>query len=170
MQLYSVKFRHHKERTIDFGEVIVMASSNETASDQVLMRLDLPRSSTTTEVMRLKPNMFQVMRGEMPKERPINGTFPRSQAELDRLLEPERERFSVQISGFAWAHSEDNAVKKIAKAALAEAEGRDPSGKAVSDLQIFADKQEAAPRSPAIEQNSIFTHMKMFQGGAVRPR
>jgi hypothetical protein len=170
MQLYSVKFRHHKERSIDIGEVLVVASSNDAASELVLAWLELPRSVTTTEVTRLKPNMFQVMRGEMPKEMPSNGTFPRSQAQLDRLLEPDRERYAVQISGLVWAHSEDSAVKKLAKYALAEAEGAavKPHRNAVGVVQILSDLVETAPRSPAVERNGIYTHTRIFAGGDTR--
>jgi hypothetical protein len=171
MQLYNVKFRHHKERSVDIGEVLVVASSNDAASELVLAWLELPRSVTTTEVTRMKPNMFQVMRGEIPKEMPTNGTFPRTQAQLDRLLEPERERYAVQITALAWAHSEDNAIKKVAKAALAEAEGRDkPFGNTVGMLQVLCDRQDAQPRSPAVERNAIYTHPRIFAGGDTRSR
>ena len=170
MQLYSVKFRHHKERAIDIGEVLVVASSNELASEQVLMWLELPRSTTTFVVTRLKPNLFQVMRGEIPKEMPTNGTFPRSQSQLDRLLEPDRERYAVQISGLVWAHSEDSAIKKLAKCAIADVEGAavKPHAKAVGVLQILCDRQDAQPRTPAVEQNGIYTHTRIFAGGDTR--
>jgi hypothetical protein len=171
MQLYSVKFRHSKATTIDLGEVVVMASNNEQASDQVAMRLGLPRSSTAFEVARLKPNMFQVMRREISRDRemPANGTFPRSQVELDRMGQ-EREQYVVQITASAWAYCEDDAVKKVARAALADAEGREVTAKGVEDLVVFADKQQITPASTSFENNSIFTHMKMFAGGAARPR
>jgi hypothetical protein len=170
MQLYNVKFRHHKEKVIDIGEVVVVASSNELAAELVLLWLELPRSKTSTEVKRMKPNMYQVMRGEIPKEMPANGTFPRTQAEMDRLLEPDRERYTVQISALVWAHSEDNAIKKLAKAALAEVDGSavKPNAKAIGMLQILCDRQDLHPRSPAVESNSIFTHLRMFQGGDTR--
>jgi hypothetical protein len=170
--MYKVKFRHHKEKVIDVGEVVVVASSNELAAELVLTLLELPRSRTSTEVSRLKPNLYQVMRGEIPKEMPTNGTFPRSQKELDRLTEPDRERYSVQISAFVWAHSEDNAIKKLAKAAHAEVDGSKtkPHTKAIGEMQILCDRPDLHPRSPAVEQNSIFTHMRMFQGGDTRSR
>jgi hypothetical protein len=116
--------------------------------------------------------MYQLMRGEIPKEMPTNGTFPRTQAQLDRMLEPDRDQYAVQISAFVWAHSEDSAIKKLAKFALAEAEGceKKPHGKAVGMLQILCDRQEAHSRSPAIEKNAIYTHPRIFAGGAARPR
>ena len=40
MQLYSVKFRHAKERTIDVGEILIVANSKDAAEDAVLAHLD----------------------------------------------------------------------------------------------------------------------------------
>lgn len=170
MQMYSVKYRHHKERTVVVGEVVLSASSNETACQMVLIWLELPKSTTSIEATRVKPSMYQVSRQELPKEMPINGTFPRTQAELDRLGEPDRERYSVQVSAFVWAHSEDSAIKKLAKAALAEVDGsgKKPHARAVGMLQILCDRHDLAPRSPAIEANSIYTHPRIFAGGDAR--
>lgn len=169
MQLYNVKFRNHKANVIDVGEVLVVASSNEAASETVLSLLELPKSSTTFEVVRVKPNLFQVMRGEIPKEMPINGTFPRSQAALDRLTEPDRDRYSVQISGAVWAHSEDSAVKKLARYALAEMDGeaKKPHAKAVGMVQILSDKMVESSAS-AVERNGIYSNHRFFHGGDAR--
>lgn len=170
MQLYSVKFRCAKESAIDIGEVLVVASSKEAAEDMVLTHLDLPRSSTSCEVARIKPSIFTVMRGSVPKDLPVNGTFPRTQAQLDRLGEDDREPYAVQITGTAWAHNGDNAIRKIAKATIAKIEGRDVPGRAVTTIKMTADKVEREVKASSFEKNSIFTNMKMFQGGAVSPR
>jgi hypothetical protein len=170
MQMYRVNFRFHKEKTIDCGEVVVTATSNENACDIVCLWLDLPRSATSIEATRVKPGLYQVSRHEVPKDLPINGTFPRTKAELERLLEPDRERYSVQVSAFVWAHSEDSAIKKLAKATLAEVDGsgKKPRAKAIGMLQILCDRNDLAPRSPAIERNAIYTHRRFFAGGDTR--
>jgi len=170
MQMYCVKFRHHKEKTIDTGEVLCVASTNEMACEIVSLWLELPKSSTSLEAARVKPGIYQVLRGEIPKDMPANGTFPRTQRELDRLLEPDRERYSVQVSAFVWAHSEDNAIKKLAKAALAEVDGSEkkPHAKAIGMLQILCDRHDLSPRSPAIEKNANYTHLRIFAGGDAR--
>ncbi|WP_439398496.1 hypothetical protein ACRQ5Q_14525 [Bradyrhizobium sp. PMVTL-01] len=165
-----MNFRSAKESTIDIGKVLVVANSREAAEDIVLTHLDLPRSSTSCEVERVKPSIFTVMRGEVRKDQPINGTFPRSQAQLDRLCEDEREPYAVQITGTAWAHSSDNAIRKIGKAAVAKIEGRDVPGRAVTAINLTADQVEREVKSSSFEKNSIFTGMKMFQGGTVSPR
>lgn len=164
MQLYSVKFRSAKDRTIDTGEVLIVAGNKEAAEDAVMMHLDLPRSSTSCEVSRLKPSLHIISRSDVPKDNPVNGTFPRSDIELDRQL------FAVQITATVWSHNGDEAAKKVAKSVLAKIKGQDDGRKPPPDLKIFADVTEAPQRRSRFEENASFTHMKMFQDGAASPR
>jgi len=162
MQMYRVKFKHHKDKVIDTGEALVVASNADQACDMVATLLELPRSSTSMEANREKPSMYVLERWDVHKHTPTRATFPAKG-------EDTRHQYNVSASALVWAHSENAAMRKLAAAINAEVEGGDKA-KAVGSLQILCDRSDHSPKPSAIEANSVFTNMKMFQGGAVRPR
>lgn len=78
MQMYQVSFQTHYENKIDIGKVLICADSLELSVDLVIAAMDLPRSRTTCESVRIKPSIFKLERREVYKTSVVVGGNPDS--------------------------------------------------------------------------------------------
>jgi hypothetical protein len=69
LQLYRVEFQTHYGSEIDIGDVLVCAMDRESAAATVMQLLQLPTSRTQYSVSRLKPNLYEIQRRRVPKNK-----------------------------------------------------------------------------------------------------
>ncbi len=72
MQMYQVSFQTHYENKIDMGKVLICAETAESASDLVIVAMELPRSKTKCESVRIKPSIYKLERREVHKPKGIS--------------------------------------------------------------------------------------------------
>lgn len=175
MQMYRVKFaKKLSNDMVDIGDVLVCAQTSELACEGVARILELPRSETQMEVERVKPSFYQISRREVKgsvstfdadaisASLASSATFPGvTEARRDELW------YSVAAQANIRAEDENEAISKLARSIVREMSGekQKPSCK---ELDIRCDRAELHSRSPAIEQNALYTFRRIFQGGDAR--
>ena len=159
--MYQVSFQTHYEDIIDAGKVLVVARDQEDAANRARFFLDLPGSQTTFDIMRIKPNFFQLDRTEIFKNKAARGV---------KGLAP-KDRFILTITAGVRALDEAQVLRKIGHAVLARcASHKAKIEKDISEFEVTCDRLGARPRSPQIDNQAIYKETRFFQGGAARPR
>lgn len=186
MQMYRVRFvRMKKSDTIDKGDCIVCANNNEAAIIMVATVLDIPISSTEFEAVRVKPGVYLIGRNEVHKKmfavdgKSVNisqasmATFPyrkqeeRKEPALGVERDPEEHCHELNITASVMAQNENSAIIRLAKGMLREMAG-EKQKPSVRDIDIKCDRKELRPKESSTEQNSLYTHLRFFQGGDAR--
>jgi len=112
-QMYRVTFQVFYENVIDTGDYIICASSQEMAADAIMQYLELPRSRTRFEVVRVRPGIYEISRKEidMPEKKSTIRHYHDG-----RDPEPVRvHKYSVHVAGIITARNENNALNKLVK-------------------------------------------------------
>ena len=175
MQMYRVKFAiKMPESNVDIGDVVVCAQSNDLARDMVMVVMSLPRSGVEMEVHRVKPSIFQISRRIISDRIPtydaheVNASVM-SRATFPGVTESRRDWFTydVQATATIKAENENEAISKLAIGITREMSG-EKQKRSITDLDVKCDRKDAHPRSPAVEENGIFSTIRIFQGGDTR--
>lgn len=175
MQMYRVKFANKLGgNTVDLGDAIVCAQNADAACDMVSMLLALPKSGVEMEVHRVKPSFYQVSRRQVKEsvstfEAELVNADVTSTATFPGVTESRRDwhSFEVQAQATIRAGDENEAITKLAIGIQREMSGARQK-RSITDLDIKCDRKEFHPRSPAVEENALYTFRQIFQGGDTR--
>lgn len=159
MQMYRVKVILKGDGGSTFVEGLVCAGNAETAGNTVAMILEWPVSRCSFDVERIKPSYYELSRRSSAK--PLSGGI------ADDYLAQPATWWTVAASMKVRARTESGAVKGAAKALDADAKSNEPADN-IRELEITCDPAKVEPRSPAIEAQAIFSHVRFFQGGSAR--
>lgn len=172
--MYRVRFtRKLGEHSVDQGDVVVCAQTQQLALIVVAEQLELPASETQFEVARVKPSLYQISRKTVDNRistfdaetvseaMASNATFPGvTESYVDRYW------FEVAASAEVKATDEGEAMGLFAASIARELAGERP--KRTRNLDIACNRLSEGPRLGAVEQNALYTHRRFFQGGDTR--
>lgn len=175
MQMYRVRFaRKASVDIVDMGDIIVCAASNEAALDMVCAILGLRASEVVFDIARVKPSFWQISRRDVKNsitatEALIVGAANLSNATFPGVTEGRSDEhwYSVCAQASIKAEDENEAIFKLSVGIQREMSGEKQKA-STKDLDIKCDRREFHPRTPAVEQNSIFTVRRIFRGGDTR--
>jgi hypothetical protein len=176
-QMYRVKFaRKLSVDTVDLGDVIVCAGSQEQAGDFVAQLYGLGSSAVEWDISRVKPSLYQVSRREVHNSlstamaTTVNAAYA-SCATFPGVTEnqPDEFWFEVQITARIRAEHEHRAALKLSQAVAREMTG-EPQKSSCKELDIRCDRTEYHAKQPAMERQAIYTDVRFVPGGAGRPR
>jgi hypothetical protein len=177
MQMYRVKFaRRLSGDTVDLGDMLVCAGSQDMARDAVAQFHDLGASSVEWDISRVKPSVYQISRREVrhcistamatavDAHNATTATFPNETENMrDEFW------FVVQAIANIKAEHEESATTKLASALAREMAGVKQKS-SCRELEIRCERIEIRPRTSAIERQAVYSERRFMQGGAVRPR
>lgn len=177
MQMYRVKFaRKLQDDMVDMGDVIVCASSQESAISIIGHHLDLKMAETEMEVSRVKPSIYQISRREVKNSISAIGAHTvaadaASSATFPGVTEcmPDEHWYSVDAQANIRAESEEVAISRLATALIRVRTGEKQKG-FCKDLEISCDRGDLHAKSSSLEENALYTFRQIFAGGAGRPR
>lgn len=175
MQMYRIKFaRKINDATLDVGDVVLCATSQETALVMVAEILGLPVSDTSFDVSRVKPSFYQISRkivdnslstyeaDRVDARFGCRATFP---GVTERRVE--RSWFSVSASADLHAESENDAIAMLSRAVAREMNG-EKQKRSLRNLDIVSERAAERPRTAAVEQNALYEVRRIFRGGDAR--
>ena len=166
MQLYKVTFRAHHEDYVDTGAILVCASSKSDAEDRVIALCDIPRSKTDLDVDRIKTNHYQLSRYDYDK------AVPKGALKDDvPVVRKRKEVYVLSASAAVVAISEASGWKKLIRHVNERlSRGAAFYDEEVTDVALSAYQEEESPKTADVGREAVFSHHRMFQGGAARPR
>lgn len=175
MQMYRIKFAHALAGDrVDMGDVVVCARDENSARDSVRAILALPQSGVEMDSHRVKPSLYQISRETVHNKisaiegRAVDaalastGTFPGVTESI-----PDKHWFTASAMADVLATDDDAAISVLVDSIAREMSGKQKKNN-VCELQVNATRTDAHARSPAIEQNAIYTVHRIFAGGAAR--
>lgn len=161
MQMYRVKIVLHDRSGPSFVEGLVCAGNAEAAGNMVAQIIEWPLSRCSFVVERVKPSYY-----ELSRRKSANALSDGLTAQADYIGQPAT-WWTVAATMKVRSRTESGAVKGAARALEADAKSNEPAGN-IRDLEITCEPVDIEPRSPAIEKQSIFSHVQFFQGGSAR--
>ena len=161
MQMYRVKIALSQSGMSTFVEGLVCAANAETAGNTVATILEWPLSKCYFAVERVKPSYYELSRRSSPRDAAGHAS------DKAEYMSQQAMWWTVSAKMKVRARTENGAVKGAARALEADARSNEPADN-IRDLVVTCDQDQAAPRSPALETQAIFSHVRFFQGGAAR--
>lgn len=161
MQMYRVKVTLNGSGGPSFVEGLICAANSETAGNLVATIIEWPLSRCTFVVERIKPSYYELSRRS-------SGTEGKGEpgAHYDYMAQPAT-WWTVSATMKVRARTENGAVKGAARALEADAKSNSPAEN-IRELEVTCEAAKMEPRSPSIETQAIFSHVRFFQGGAAR--
>lgn len=161
MQMYRVNVVLNGNGGSSFVEGLVCAGNAEQAGNMVAAIIEWPPSRCSFVVERVKPSYYELSRRSSVRAL-SNGSESRSEN-----VDIPATWWSVSANMKVRAKTENGAVKGAARALEADAKSNEPADN-IRDMELTCEPADIAPRSPAIEKQSIFSHVQFFQGGSAR--
>jgi hypothetical protein len=175
MQMYRVRFaRKLPNDIVDIGDCVICAATADSARDGVAAVLFFPISTAEFEIIRVKPSLYLIKREKINKslssaqakivdaDEAVTGTFPGvTESMLDEHW------FETAASAHIKAENEEAAISKLARGIIREMNG-EKQRSSTRELEIKCDRKELRPRTPATEENALYTHLRFFEGGSAR--
>lgn len=171
-QMYRVKFaRQLSDDHVDLGDVIVCATSAEQAGASVASILGVAMSKTEMEISRVKPSIYQISRQTIKNTASAHEAHTVKADELSRATfpgvtesMPDEFLWVVTAQAQIRAENEDWAITKLGKAIERQQTG-EKQKTSCKEFEIKAERLDLSPRSPAVDKNSLYVPIRIFQGG-----
>ena len=161
MQMYRVKVVLSQSSGSTFVEGLVCAANAETAGNMVATIIEWPLSKCSFAVERVKPSYYELSRRSSSRDASDHASANAEYTSQQAMW------WTVSAKMKVKARTENGAVKGAARALEADAKSNEPADN-IRDLAVTCHQDQAAPRSPALETQAIFSHVRFFQGGAAR--
>lgn len=160
MQLYDLRFQSHYPDMVDCGRLLVVAGSQDEAVKKALMFLNVPGSTTTFQIDKVKPALFQLDRTEVfknvyRKDNKVAGLFPKVAFVLNAVL-----MVKAKSESSAWMKAANYLRNKTQNSRFTDndIETCDISAERVSKTGIEL-------KAPMIERQAIYKETQIFRGG-----
>ena len=162
-QMYLVSYVLRGEGA-ERGKVLVCATDKSAAEAMVGYHLKLPQSRLECSAQRCKPSIYQVERQELAQA-PISPGVDR------HVPVAAPDFYAMTVTSTVRAYSEANAWRRLSKDLVEHASCNLPAGPLGLALEMKCTRLDEPPsRRTRVEENGMFTGVRMFQGGAARPR
>lgn len=167
MQLYRVKIRAFLGEANEQTDCLVVAANHDQA--KAIACSSVSRSPETSEVEseRVKPSFYII--SQKYHDAPTSAALL---AKRNEKISAPAKNWQIEVTGRVRASSENYAVGQMSRALAESAKMRgEKSSEYASDMNLTVREIDAGslPKS-RMEENAIFSNLRMFQGGAARGR